>query len=170
VCYDSTGGSCNNENCSDTTAPTNTSVNLKDDIHLVAVQKAKEGPVSWSTLSAAQLIEESPWLADADFPQTIRGLAPYLSDLVLSLQDQLKRRNHLPAREGRTIGGYIYFRDDYAAHFTVMKAGNVWRLELSPDPKNPDAPNIVEILGRNWQLVHHVHEETGQKVVARGTY
>jgi hypothetical protein len=170
VCYDSTGGACNNENCTDSTAPVTSSDHLKEGIQPPTEPAPKKSPVSGSTLSAQQIIEESPWLDDSEFQSKIQDLAPYLGHLVWSLQDQIKRRNHVPAREGRTISGYIYFRDDYPANFSVMKAGNIWRLELSPDPKNPDGANVLEISGRSWKMLHHIHHETDQKVIARGTY
>ncbi len=169
VCFDKTGGACNRENCSDVTL----TVGLPkvNQTEMGSHQQPKDGPVAGSKLTADELVKESPWLSDAAFYERIHALAPYLGDFVHSLQNQLPRRNHLPVREGRTIEGHIYFREDYPAHFFITKDGNIWRLELSPDPEDPQAPNALEILGRKWRLIHHIHEvEDGERVVATGSY
>jgi hypothetical protein len=92
--------------------------------------------------------------------------------LVLLLQGELKLRNPLPGREGRTINGKAFLReDDFVSDFSVTKVGDKWRLDISPDPDDRDLPNAVEIIGRDWRLVHHIHGvDTGDTIVAHGHY
>jgi hypothetical protein len=163
VCYDKTGQQCGREVCSEPLAPVNASS---------PPQTSNAGPVSLSSLTAEELVKESPWLADADFQQKIRGLSRYMGDFVWFLQEKLKKTNRLPAREGRTVSDiHLYFLDDYTADCKVTKAGNVWRLEVSPHPAPPDLPNILEIQGRDWRLIHHIHGvDTTEKIVYKGVY
>jgi hypothetical protein len=147
-------------------------------------QKTSAGtshPVAGSDKTRDQLIEESPWLGNSDFEKKIEELSPNLGHVVQSLQDMLKNKNWLPAREGRTVESKISLRYNLTAVFSVTKAGSTWRLDLAPDPdlasnadieevQGANAANALEIIGRKWRVIHHGHPEKADVVLSSGTY
>jgi hypothetical protein len=173
VCIDETGEQCGRTNCNNgTIAPQ--SVDRKTTV-------GTSHPVSGSGKTRDQLIEESPWLADSDFQRKIEELSPNLAHVVQALQDMLKNKNWLPAREGRTVQSKISLRDNLTAMFSVTKAGSIWRLDLAPDPdlastadieeiQGSNVANALEIIGRKWRLIHHTHPDKADMVLSSGTY
>jgi hypothetical protein len=80
-------------------------------------------------------------------------------------------------REQRTIAGKVLL-GNVSFNFSAIKDGHNWRLELSPDPEDPDShpfgPGVataLEFLGRDWKLIHHIHGvDKTDDIVASGTY
>jgi hypothetical protein len=168
VCYDPTGGQCGLEGCQNGAIK----VGLKE------VLETTESHEVGKASSKEELLESSPWLTDTAFQQKIEVLAPETGLLVKYYQDRFRddwKRVHY--RELRTIAGKVLLRN-VSYNFEAVKTGHNWRLELWPDPDDPDShpfgpevPNALEILGRDWKLIRHIHGvDKTDNIVASGTY
>jgi len=136
------------------------------------------GQATRKASSRKDLLEAAPWLTDTAFQREIESLALEMGLLVKAYQDAFRddwKRVHY--EEGRTIPGKVLL-GNIAFNFATTKAGQNWRLELSPDPEDPNshpfapgAANALEILGRDWRLIHQIHgQDENENVVASGTY
>ena len=168
-CYDITGAQCGLEGFPHGTIK----VGLKEVQGAAAETKGTR-----KAASKEELLQSSPWLTDIAFQQKIEGLAPDVGLFVKHYQDRFRDDwNRVHYLEGRTIQGKVLLRN-VSFNFSAVKAGNNWRLELSPDPDDPDShqfnrdvANALEILGRDWRLIHHVHgEDKTDNVLASGMY
>jgi hypothetical protein len=168
VCYDNTGGQCGLEGCQQGTIK----VGMKE------VSETAEPNATGKASSKEELLESSPWLTDAAFQQKIESLAPEMGLLVKRYQDGFRDDwKTVHYRERRTIAGKVLL-GNVSFDFSAIKTGHNWRLELSPDPEDPDSHqfgqevgNALEILGRDWKLIHHIHGvDKTDNVVASGTY
>ncbi|MGA8736861.1 MAG: hypothetical protein WB558_23290 [Terriglobales bacterium] len=165
LCYDETGDLCGQMPC------------MKGTI-MTGITPAQEPTLPSGQMSQKELIESSPWLTDVDFQQKIDALSHDLGFLVKNYQtifrDEWKK---VPFKERRAISGKMIL-GNISYKLAVTKTGSDWRLELSPDPDDPDShqfgsgvPNVLEILGRNWRVIHHVHHvDKTDNVIASGAY
>jgi hypothetical protein len=173
VCYDPTGGECGLEGCQEGgTKVGGMKVGLKETL------KTPESHEVGKASSREELLESSPWLTDTAFQQRIEALAPEMGLLVKYYQDRFRDDwKNVHYREVRTIAGKVLLRN-VSYNFEAVKVEHNWRLELWPDPDDPDSrpfgpgvPNALEILGRDWKLIHHIHGvDKTDNIVASGTY
>jgi hypothetical protein len=168
VCYDITGGQCGLEGC----PRGGTKEGLKE------VSQTTEPKATGKASSKEELLESSPWLTDTAFQQKIEALAPQMGLLVKYYQDRFRDDwERVRYREQRTIAGKVLL-GNVSFNFSAIKDGHNWRLELSPDPEDPDShpfgPGVataLEFLGRDWKLIHHIHGvDKTDDIVASGTY
>ncbi|MGE5206139.1 MAG: hypothetical protein ACM3PW_11015 [Chlamydiota bacterium] len=181
VCYDPYGGQCHRESCPGITSPVArivdspwiTDVAFSSEIkNLIGLKEPLSGREA--------LLASSPWIADPGFQEQIAAIAPQVAVIVRNYQTHFAKGERVHYVEGHTIDGKMLV-DNISYKIFTTKFGKNWRLEIQPDPDDPDSahapilakdvPNALEILGRRWKLIHHIHgRETSEAVIATGTY
>jgi len=165
LCYDETGDLCSRPACENAA--------LKPDLKL-----DQEPTPPGRQTSQKELLESSPWLTDADFQEKIDAVSRDLGSLVKGYQTIFQHDwRKLPQKDRRTIEARMVL-GNISYKLAVSKWGSDWRIELSPDPEDPEShpagagvPNTLQITGRKWQVIHHIHGvDKTDDVIASGTY
>ena len=154
ICTDQSGAGCNNFSCKKGTGPSDPII-LKDSLGL-----SHEVPLKQTVWGQENALLENVSSHSRTFGKIVASVQAMASDGAV-------------INEGQRIKFLVAIRQHYAVKPEIFWYHDTWRVEIdSPDPlEGPAAPNVLEIVGREWQLIHHIHGvDKGRTIVASGSY
>jgi hypothetical protein len=153
-CQDQSGGTCGNQPCKKKTLA-------------VSDQIAKDS----LGLSLDAPLKETAWGQDNTLLEDIRAHSATFGKIVEAMRAMASDDAHV--NEGRRGTFLVAIRKHYAVRPEFFWFRDTWKIEIDrPDPlEGPGGANILEIIDRKWQLIHHVHGVDKERtVVASGSF